>query len=267
MAIKGKSKSRGARTVARGPKPAYVPVKRPLLQRKGFWYGVAAVVLVLLGLGLTYGFVHQHDQNQAAAEARAKATAVRKFGSQVDPILSGIGSATSSGTSYQVFTSTSQDLADLASGKLPADQAATKATALTTQAKQAATAVATIDAVSMVRDKGFDEGFVLYILNANTELASALRLYQQVGELMTLAATGPEDARAAVVGRAQDLLKLADEAFTRGYDAYVQAQSAAGTFQPQAPPPPGLPGLPGSTGATGAASTTGTSGSATGGSR
>jgi hypothetical protein len=264
MAIKGKSKSRGARTVARGPKPAYVPVKRPLFQRKGFWYGVGVVVLGILGLGLAYGFVHQHDQDQAAAEARARATAVRRFGSQVDPILTGIGSAVPP-SSYHVFTSLSQDLSDLASGKLPADQAATNATGVTTQAKQAAAAIAGIDAVSMVRDKGFEEGFVLYVLNAKAELASALRLYQQVGDLMTLAATGPEDARAAVIGRAQELLKLADEAFTRGYDAYVQAQSAAGTFQPQAPPPPGLPG---STGATGIASTTGASGSgATGGSR
>jgi len=267
MAIKGKSKSRGARTVARGPKPVYVPVKRPILQRKGFWYGVGVAVLAVVGLGLAYGFVHQHDQNQAAAEARAKATAVRRFGSQVDPILAGIGSAVPP-SSYQVFTSLSKDLSDLASGALAADQAATNATGVTTQAKQAAAAIAGIDAVTMVRDKGFDEGFVLYILNAKAELASALRLYQQVGELMTLAATGPEDARADVIAQAQELLKLANESFTRGYDAYVQAQSAAGTFQPQAPPPPGLPVSTGATGATGAASSTGVSGGgATGGSR
>jgi len=55
MAIKGKSKGRGARTVARGPKPVYTPVRRRFWQRRPFWYGVlavlgiAAVVVVILG--------------------------------------------------------------------------------------------------------------------------------------------------------------------------------------------------------------------------
>src|SRR5687768_1612771 len=97
MAIKGKSKGRGARTVARGPKPVYTPVRRRFWQRKTFWYGVAAVLAIAAIAGLIYGFAKERDEQRERDEVARMAAAVSEYGGQLDTILSSVGQQTGTG--------------------------------------------------------------------------------------------------------------------------------------------------------------------------
>jgi len=180
MAIKGKSRSRGARGVARGPKPVYTPVKRPIVQRRGFWIGVLIVVGVALAGGLTYGFVHQHEQDQSRAEAQVKATVMRRFSNELDPIMQTVGQAVAPGSSFKAFSELTTAIQGLSSGDTQPTDAATTATQATSSAKAAATAISKIDAVGIVGGKTNDPTFVQYVISAKDELAGAMRLYEQL---------------------------------------------------------------------------------------
>jgi hypothetical protein len=257
MAIKGKSKSRGARTVARGPKPVYTPVRRPLLQRRGFWLGVLVAVVVVAIAGLTYGFVHQRSQDRAAEATQVKATVMRRYSNEVDPILETVGQPVQ-GTQFRAFTELTTTLSGLTKGGTDPAAATATATEIASSAKTAGAAIENIDAAKIVAGKTDDPAFVQYVTSSKDELAAAMRLYEQVAELTKEAATAPDDLRPQLLTRAQALLGLAADALNRGYDSYVQAQTIAGTFQPTF----GASGLTG-LGATGIRPT-GSSGTATG---
>jgi hypothetical protein len=267
MAIKGKSRGRGARTVARGPKPVYTPVKRPLLQRRGFWIGVLVVVGVILVGGLTYGFVHQHDQNQQRAEDQIKATVMRRFSNELDPVLSTTGQAVPPGNSFKAFSDLASAVSGLADGTVQPDVAATTATQAASTAKAAASAIAKIDAVGIVGGKTNDPTFVQYVISAKDELVGAMHQYGQVAALVVDASKVPDGVRPLLVARAKALISIAAASLNRGYDWYVQAESIAGTFQPSALGASGLPGIRptgttgGATGATAASAGSGASGS------
>src|SRR3989304_107277 len=91
MAIKGKSKGKSAKAVTRGPKPAYVPVKKPLLARRGLWIGSASVLGVALIVGLAIGFLAQREQDEEEALAERMAESLGEYQGQLEPLLAGIG--------------------------------------------------------------------------------------------------------------------------------------------------------------------------------
>src|SRR5918996_6088191 len=91
MAIKGKSKSRGTRPVARGPKPAYVPVRTPLLRRRGLWISVATVAVCALVVALGVGLIQQREDAQQRERTDRMATAVNQYRGQIDPVLATVG--------------------------------------------------------------------------------------------------------------------------------------------------------------------------------
>src|SRR3954451_2112476 len=97
MAIKGKSKGRGARTVARGPKPVYTPVKRPFWQKKTFWYAIAAVLAIAAVVGLIYGFMKERNDQREQDEIAREATAARSYGGKLDTILASVGQQNATG--------------------------------------------------------------------------------------------------------------------------------------------------------------------------
>lgn len=268
MAIKGKSKGRAARTVARGPKPVYTPVKRPFLQRKVFWYGVAAVLGVAAVVGLIYGFMKQRNEDRERDEVARMATAAREYGGQLDSILAVVGQANGAGfTAYPQLASALDGL-EQASADTDTADIATSLGDLADSAKNAAEQVAAIDTTGIVQGKDLDPGFIAYLVHSKTDLTSGLRLYEQAASLGALAAAAAPSERGDLVARARSIDGLAGEVFGSGYDSYVQAQAMAGTFQPPLPSglTGGLPPLTGATGGlTGATGATAISTGATGG--
>jgi hypothetical protein len=132
MAIKGKPKSRSKKTVAAGPKPAYVAVKTPLIRRRGFWIGLAAVVAVASLAGIAYGFAKEQTRSRDEELAKRLVTAATRYQSEVDPILAGIGSP-SPPSSFTAMSSLTTALGDLQKGTSKPSDAATAAAAAAKQ--------------------------------------------------------------------------------------------------------------------------------------
>ena len=112
-----------------------------------------------------------------------------------------------------------------------------------TSAKTALEALQSIDETALIRGKGFSEDFVLHVINAKDNFVQAMTLYGEAAKLLELAADAPGAERAELAARTKAILKAATEMFDRGYSDYVEAQTKAGVFAPQAP------GLPAPTGA------------------
>lgn len=254
MAIKGRSKSRGARTVARGPKPAYVPVKVPWYRRRGLWLVVATLLAVAAVEGLVYGFLNERDDNRAADEQQRMATAVNRYRDQVERVLVEIGNKTPP-SGFTPFA----DLGTAISG-LEADTVTKKsldlaASAGDSTAKAAGDAANTFDDIGasrMVGGHDFTQDFVLYVLNSKDGFALGARLYREAALLTSMAAAADEgQARDDLVARARSVQSLAEQAFSGAYSDYVQAQIMAGVYTPQNLVPQPAAGLTGVTGATG----------------
>lgn len=243
MAIKGKSKSHShsKKTVAAGPKPAYVPVKTPLVRRRGFWISLAAVVAVVSVAGIAYGVAKDRTRTREEALAGRLRTAAVTYQSEVDPILATIGQA-SPPSGFTAMPSLGPALSDLNGGKGKPSAAADTATTAGGQAKTAYEALGMIDVTSIIVDRGFDQGFVLFMINSQTRMVAGLKLFEQTASLITQAAGLEGDQQTQLLDSASGVLALANSTFNDGYSDYIQAQSEAGTFQPS-----GI--VPGSTGA------------------
>jgi len=244
MAIKGKSKGKSAKGVTRGPKPAYVPVKRPLLARRGLWIGVASVLGVVAVAGLWYGFARQASQNRDQELEDARAAAAEEFGNAIEPIIGTVGEPVPP-ASWSAFTELTDALDRLESGEAEADLVAETASAAAGTAATASRAMTDIDALVIVRDRGLDETFVLLVLHAKDTLVQSLRLFEQAGGLVAIAAGAPEGAeRDALVERARGTLEIAQTLFGNGYADYVEARALAGVFEPSSPPTLPIPSGP-----------------------
>ena len=239
MAIKGKSKGRGARSVTRGPKPAYTPVKKPLLARREVWLVVAGILGVAIVVGLVIGFIAQRNASaQDDLEARMRTT-MSTYQGDVDSILSQIGQAQPP-SGYTVFADLTKAVTDLQNGA-QSDAASLKQTAGDTvdKAKSALTAFQDVDEDALIRNRGFSRDFVLYIINSKGGFVRAMELYREAGELLRLAAEADGAQRDELVARTAAITSIADDTFAHAYSDYVEAQTEAGTFSP--PAPPGLP--------------------------
>ena len=245
MAIKGKSKGRGARSVTRGPKPAYTPVKKPLLARREFWLVVAGILGVAIVVGLVIGFIAPRNASaQDDLEARMRTT-MSKYQGDVDSILSQIGQAQPP-SGYTVFADLTKAVNDLRNGA-QSDAASLEQTAGDTvdKAKSALKAFQDVDEDALIRNRGFSRDFVLYIINSKGGFVRAMELYREAGELLRLAAEADGPQRDELVARAAAITSIADDTFAHAYSDYIEAQTEAGTFSPPAP----VPGLPTPTGA------------------
>jgi hypothetical protein len=240
MAIKGKSKSRGGgKSVTRGPKPAFVPVKTPLYARRSFWIVSGVIVAVAVIGGLWYGFAKQRSKDRDEALVKAMATTMTTFQGDVDPILATVGQATQP-TTFSAFPGFEQSVAAFADGSGTPEDLQAAAEGTVTQARKAVASLQKIDVVELVRDKGFDQPFVTSMLYAQANMALGLRLYEQAALLAQDALAAEGDAQAELVARTQSVLELARQAFGNGYQNYIEAQAQAGTLQ--ATQPAGLTG-------------------------
>lgn len=247
MAIKGKSKSRGAKGVTRGPKPAYVPVKTPFLRRRGFWIAVGAVVAVGAIAGLWYGFAKQAREDRERETQQRLAAAMTDYGAAVEPVLASVGQALPP-ADFQAFPSLADALGSVKEGRRLAD-AETTAGNVSEAAKGAAQAIDGIDVAKIAAGKELERVFVVYLFSSQRGFVEGLELYEQAASLLSLAATANEEQRGDLVATARGVLDLADRVFTRGYADYVEAQSMAGALE--SGPGAGLPQLPIPTGPTG----------------
>lgn len=247
MAIKGKSRSRGAKTVTRGPKPAYVPVRPPLLARRGLWIGVASVVGTLLVVALVLGFLVQRDQAREDARTERMAEVMTEYGRQLDPILAAVGEPEPP-VGIRSFPELDAAIAQLEadSEDAPADLEGIATTARETvdAATSALEALEAIDEQGLLQGKDLTEEFVLYVINSKGNLLRSLRLWIQVGELTAQATEAEGSDRTALTERARAIADVAAELATRANSEYVEAQVKAGVFE--APDP--FAGLPAPTG-------------------
>ncbi|MGA9160698.1 MAG: hypothetical protein WB297_07525 [Actinomycetota bacterium] len=247
MAIKGKSKGRSAKAVTRGPKPVYQPVKKPLLARHEFWLVIATILGVMIVVGLVAGFIAERNSSaQDDLEQRMRAT-MNTYTGQIDPILTTIGQARPP-SSFDVFTDLATAVSSLEAEtpEAPADPQALKQTAsdTVTSAKTALEALQAIDETVLIRDKGFSQAFVLYVINSKENFVRAMVLYREAAQLLEVAADAQGTERAALAARAKGISNAAKGTFDRGYADYVEARTEAGVFTPAAPG-----GLPTPTGA------------------
>jgi type II secretory pathway pseudopilin PulG len=246
MAIKGKSKGRSARSVTRGPKPVYTPVKKPLLAKREFWLVIAGILGAAIVVGLVVGFVAERNASaEDDLQARMRST-MSQYQGDVDAILSQIGQAQPP-SSFNAFTDLTNAVTGL-QGTKPGDQVDTGSLQQTAgdavdKAKSALKAFQDIDVQKLVQDKGFTRDFVLYIINSNGNFVRAMQLYQQAGELLRMAAVAEGQDRVELAARASAITNIATDVFGQAYSDYIEAQAEAGTFTPQ------TPGLPTPTGA------------------
>lgn len=248
MAIKGKSRSRGARAVARGPKPAYVPVRAPLLRRSGLWISLGTILVVALIGALAFGVVQQRNDERERETVRRMATAVNQYRGQIDPVISTLGSPLPP-TGFDAFPQletavASLEEADAGPGAL--DRASTAADEVASSARSAIALVEQIPVTDLLRGRDFSREFVLYVINSHENFVRSLQLYREAALLTTMAVDAGEGGeRADLVSRARGVLTAADEEFARAYSEYVEAQATAEVFEPF---PPGAASPTGPTG-------------------
>lgn len=238
MAIKGKSKPKGgAKPVTRGPRPTYVPVRTPLLQRRSFWFTVIAVVVVASALGIWYGIAQQRESDRERELEASLRRTVTDYQEQIEPILLTVGTPIPSG--YDTFPEFEDALNTFIDGQgKPADlQASAEATAQA--AGTAAENLEAIEAAALVADKGFDAEVALYVINSQSRMAQALRAYENAALLASDAAAAGDELGIGLAKRAKEQVALAKDIFADGYQDYIEVQVRAGTYQPM--PDTGLP--------------------------
>jgi hypothetical protein len=235
MAIKGKSKSRGAKGVTAGPKPAYVPVKRPFLRRRGLWIAVGNVLGLAIVAGLVYGFVQERNDTREQEQVQRMATAVNRYRGEVEPILATVGSAVPPST-FAAFPDLGPAISGLGGdqvGQDALDQATSVAGATAESAANAAGAFEDVDTNAILEGKDLTRDFVLYVLNSKAGFLRAMNLFEQAGLLTGMAAEAEEGTpREDLVARAGRVNELAQEILGAAYGDYVQAQVLAEVFAP-----------------------------------
>lgn len=227
MAIKGKSKPRARRAVTPGPKPAYVPVKRALLARRGVQIGLALILVAGSVYGIWYGVQRERRKDAEAAFASRLRDSVTAYQTALGPVLAGVGQQSGPRT-FSVLPDLASSLDGLMGGALSPADAELAAEAAEAGARTAWKAIDAIDVLDLVRDKGFDEVFVTYMLNSKGRMVQGLKLYQQVAVIVKEAARAPEQERADLLSIAADILEVAAQTFDDGFADLTQAQAKAG---------------------------------------
>jgi hypothetical protein len=245
MAIKGKSKPRGRKSVTPGPRPAYVPVKRRWWQKGGFWIGVLVVLVAGSAAGIWYGVAKEIGNNRREADRKALATrmrdAVGQYQGLVEPIISPLGQ-TVAPAGFDILPQLSTTISDLEKGAVSAKDAGSAANTISEQAKTAYQALDKVDVVKLVQDKGFNQSFVVFLLDSKSKMVTGIKLFEHAAQQLVLATGLAGTAREQLIADAKGLAQIATDTFTDGYTDYVQVQAAAGVLNVN--PAGQVPGVP-----------------------
>lgn len=241
MAIKGRSKPRSRKVVTPGPRPAYVPVKKPLLARRGVQIAILAVVAIGAAAGIWYGIAkertEERNQQRAREVQQRKRTAAVTFQGRVEAAIVGVGQPAPP-TGFTAFPALTADVEGLATGDVKPDAAAEAAKGVRTTARGAWQALGEIDLTEIVADKGFDVSLVNYFFNAREKMVDALKLYERAAIMVRQAADATETERADLLDSAGGIMDVAASLFNSGYSDYVQIQFEGGILQPSFGTPP-----------------------------
>ncbi|HEX9716420.1 MAG TPA: hypothetical protein VGA93_00570, partial [Actinomycetota bacterium] len=216
MAIKGRSKPRSRKVVTPGPRPAYVPVKKPLLARRGVQIAILAVVAAGAAAGIWYGIAKERTEDRARQLEQRKRTAAVTFQGKVEAAIVGVGQpAPPSG--FSAFPALAADLDGLAAGDVKPEVAAENAKAAKASARSSWKALDAIDVTSIAGGRGFDLAYINYFFNAREKMADALRLYERVAVMVEQAANASGAERADVLDSAKGITDVAASLFNSGY--------------------------------------------------
>ena len=245
MAIKGKSKPRGRKSVTPGPRPAYVPVKRPWWQKGGFWIGVLVVLVAGSTAGIWYGVAKnmtndRKEANRNTMETRKRETVVQ-YQSLVEPIISPLGQ-TVTPAGFDILPQLSTTISDFEKETLSTKDAGSAAKTIAEQAKTAYQKLNAVDVLQLVQDKGFNQSFVVFLLDSRSKMVTALKLFEHAAQQVVLATELAGTAREQLVADAKSITQIATDTFGDGYTDYVQIQAAAGVLNVN--PAGQLPGVP-----------------------
>jgi len=234
MAIKGKSKPRSRRVVTPGPRPAYTPVKKPLLARRGFRIGLLVVVVAAAVGGIWYGLARERTQSREQALAGRERIAAVTFRGKVQGAIAAAGQPAPP-DGFTAFPALTTDVDGLGKGTVKPKTAATDAKAAGGVATNAWEAMDKIDVVSITANKGFDAAFVNYFFNAREKMEDALKLYEHAALLVQRAAAATGGQRTELLNGAKGILVVAAELMNGGYSDFIQVQQEGGIFQPSLP--------------------------------
>jgi hypothetical protein len=235
MAIKGKSKPKARRSVTPGPRPVYVPVRQPLVRRRGFQIGVLAVVVLAAAGAILYGYVHERDANHAAEQERILKDIASQYTTRVQTAIAGVGQ--SQAVTFTLLPDLKTQIDALRSGSRSPSDVAKAAEGIAEEATTAADDLAKIDPADLIHGKGVeDAAFVRDLLNANVKMENALRMDAVAAGVLEQAADAPASMVARLLDQADEARTTAEALFESGYSDWVNAQYTAGIFQPTAPP-------------------------------
>jgi hypothetical protein len=250
MAIKGKGRTR-TRQVTRGPRPAYTPPPVPWYARR--WVQVVGAFLLGLLAAALFAWVRGNLERESRDRARqrehaALRTVMLNYQGRLTPALGTLGQA--QGQFFLAFPRLGQTIDGL--GQSGPDgvskREALEASSSTRKAAASASeALSKIDTAAILADhRGLPGTFTRDVSTSKSEMSHAVTMYEQSAILLGRAAEAPPSEAKDLLASAKELQTSADTLFADGYNAYVNAQTAAGTFQPTQPTGiPGAGGLPG----------------------
>jgi hypothetical protein len=238
MAIKGKGRAR-RRTVTSGPKPVYVPVRKPLLQRRSFQIGAAVVVGAGILATVVIGLLIQRANDRREDRRRTEREILTRFGGAVQRSL--FGAVETFQTSVIPFPDLTRDLNRMKTGDLDPKEAVVNANAIVKLAGDATTSISGIPTSRLI--EGHPD--LLELSQAQTLLGNAFRLFGEVGDMMKLAARQEDrKVRDALIDQGQELYGQAATMFQQGYQGYVNVRFDYGLEPPIVPPPDTPPPSP-----------------------
>jgi hypothetical protein len=209
MAIKGKGRTRGRRTVAAPPRRQLVVRKPPIWRRRSV---LAAVGLFILA-GILWAVLAAVDSRSNRARTERETAAVQRlfnrvkaeFPAEILPVPPDL---------VVIFPSVSQDL-PLIGTDLSLREARRKGRDVATSARSAADGVEAIPIADLIPAEF--PGHRTTFTDAQFLMGQAFRLYERIGALMQTAANVSGEERQVIITEAQELTSHAGALFDRGY--------------------------------------------------
>lgn len=248
MAIKGKGRTK-ARGVARAPRAAYTPPPVPWYSRR--WVQVTAAFLAGIMAVALFAWVRGNlrradlDRERRRQQSQMR-TVMRDYQGRMDPILTEVGQAQP--PIFRAFPRLGETIDAYKNGDASEAEVRQTASSTARTAGNVYDAMTEIDTASLFRGRGrLPAGFTRDVIASKSQLSHAVKEYEESSVILGLAVDARGSEHADLLKAADELQNSADTLFADGYNAYYQAQTAAGTFQPPQPGLPGgaIPGLPG----------------------
>jgi hypothetical protein len=238
MAIKGKTKTRSKRPQARAPRREPVPIPQPVYARR--WVQVTAAFLLGIGVLLFAAWVRgnlraDRASDRAAQELATQRQVVQGWKGVVEGQIGTVGQI-QTGTPEPpiVASAVTSALSTLAQGKDTGVKAETLRQARTAL-KKAADQIEGYALSEAVAGKGFGGGPAEFLLTSQTDLASALHVYEDAARLAMLALGAESDARKDLASAAQDVASRAAGLLQTGWNQYQNALGSVQLLSPIGP--------------------------------